>query len=150
MSGIFIIIKTIASPEIIIISPSLNQKIGAQAPEFAITVTDLSSIVSVWYTIDACINNFTFTGFTGTINSTAWEVAPEGEISLMFYAQDDLGNIGKETVIIIKRLSSDIMIPGYFIHFILGISSLVSVIILKKKIRYSWHGLIHVIVYSGL
>jgi len=137
MSGIFIIIKTIASPEIIIISPSLNQKIGAQAPEFAITVTDLSSIVSVWYTIDACINNFTFTGFTGTINSTAWEVAPEGEISLMFYAQDDLGNIGKETVIIIKRLSSDIMIPGYFIHFILGISSLVSVIILKKKIRYS-------------
>jgi len=131
------IIKTIASPEITIISPTLNQKIGAQAPEFTITVTDLSSIVSMWYTIDTGINNFTFTGFTGTINSTAWEVALEGKIYLTFYAKDDLGNIGRETVIIIKRISSEITIPGYFIHFILVVSSLVSVFILKKKIRYS-------------
>ena len=119
-------------PLIEIISPTLNQEFGAQLPKFTITITDTSSIVSMWYTIDGGINNNSFTELTDTIDTTTWQSAPEGEITLTFYVEDELGNIGSESIIVIKSIPSKPEIPGYNLFLVFGILAVISILISKK------------------
>ena len=125
-------------PIIEIISPTLNQEFRDQPPEFTITITDTSSIVSMWYTIDGGINNNSFTEFTDTIDPITWQSAPEGNITLTFYAEDELGNIGSESRVIIKDLSetpgdTPPRIPGYNIFILIGMITIITLVILKRQ-----------------
>jgi len=134
------ITKVTDIPLIDIISPTLNQEFGAQAPEFTISITDTSPIVSMWYTIDGGVNNYTFTVLTDTIATSAWEASEEGNITLTFYAEDEHGNIGSESVKIIKILSdlpdgTPPKIPGFNIYILLGSTALI--ILLMKKLQKS-------------
>ncbi|MFW9873469.1 MAG: nitrous oxide reductase family maturation protein NosD [Candidatus Thorarchaeota archaeon] len=127
-------------PLIEIILPTLNQEFSSQPPEFTITITNTSSIVSMWYTIDGGINNISFTELTATINPTAWQLAPEGNITLVFYAEDELGNIGSERRIIIKNLTEHPSetprgIPGYPIIAIFGFCVVITFVLIKKKLK---------------
>ncbi len=131
-------------PQIIIILPTLNQVFGTQPPTFTISITDTSSIVSRWYTIDGGTNNNTFTGLTGTTTSSTWDTAPEGEIIVTFFAEDEIGNIGFSSRSIIKDLSviiDDIddnppqQIPGYNLLSLLGVTLAISIIFAKLKCK---------------
>jgi parallel beta-helix repeat protein len=127
-------------PLVAIITPTLNQVFGTQPPDFTITITDTSSIVSRWYTLDGGINNYSFTGLTNTISSIAWEAAPEGDITLTFYAEDEIGNIGDISRIIIKDLSE---IPpetppgifGYNLIALIGVISVITAILIRKRVK---------------
>ena len=91
-------------PVITINTPKVNQVIGFNAPEFNITIKDHSLINTTWYTIDGGTTNYTFSGYTGTINQTAWDNEGTEVIILRFYANDSFGNIGSKDVIIWKDL----------------------------------------------
>jgi peptide/nickel transport system substrate-binding protein len=99
-------------PDITIQSPVSDQVFGVYAPTFTITIIDESPLDSTWYTIDGGVTNYTFSGLIGTVNQTAWDDAGIGSISLTFYANDTLGNLGSETVNIFK----DIAAPDITIH----------------------------------
>jgi len=99
-------------PDITILSPVSDQVFGVYAPTFTITIIDESPVDSTWYTIDGEVTNYTFSGLIGTVNQTAWDDAGIGSISLTFYANDTLGNLGSETVNIFK----DIVGPDITIH----------------------------------
>ena len=89
------------SPSIIINSPSEDNFFGASAPSFSVTISD-DFLDDMWYTLDGGLHNYTFTGFTGTINQSAWESIADGVITLIFYASDIPGNIGSAEVNIEK------------------------------------------------
>ena len=118
-------------PDIIINSPLDDQKFGKSAPDFNLTIIE-EDLASTWYTIEGIAGTFPFTGLTGTINQDAWDDAPEGEITITYYAIDGAGNIGNESVIVTKRIPSKSEIPGYNLFLLLGIISIVSIIIGKK------------------
>jgi len=122
------------APNIMITSPTTNQIFGNNAPGYNITIYDLSTINATWYTIDGGITNYTFTGLSGTINQTAWNNAPEGEITITFYALDRAGNIGTESIIVIKHIPAP---PAGIIAIIEGIIGSVSALLVISLIIWA-------------
>ncbi|HEC40104.1 hypothetical protein LCGC14_1201330 [marine sediment metagenome] len=107
------IIKFTHSPLITIIEPIMNQIFRFTAPEFNITINDLSPINTIWYTINSGITNYTFSGLTGFINQTSWEEEEDGSITIIFYANDSAGNLGFKEIIIEK----DTIAPNITIYY---------------------------------
>jgi len=125
------------APTVTINSPTDDDIFGLEAPNYNVTITD-DFLFEMWYTMDGGLHNYTFTGFTGTIDQSAWDAMADGIITLTFYASDKAGNIRYKSIIIIKS------VPGAkqnnFLIWILigaGISSFalvtVIILILKKK-----------------
>lgn len=131
------VIKLTDTPQIDILSPTLNQEFSAQAPEFTLNITDSSLIVSVWYTIDGGISNYTCSTPTATIDTIVWEATQEGQITITFYAEDEVGNIGTKSVIVLKRIPSQQGISGYNISTIMLSIFLVTIIAVVKKKKNS-------------
>ncbi|MFX0043367.1 MAG: hypothetical protein ACFE8L_10680, partial [Candidatus Hodarchaeota archaeon] len=92
-------------PDIIINSPLDDEKFGKTAPDYNLTIIE-EDLATTWYTIEGIAGTFPFSGLIGSINQDAWDDAPKGEITITFYAIDNAGNIGSESVIVIKRIPS--------------------------------------------
>lgn len=102
------VIKDITNPDLFINQPE-NGLFGINAPPYNITVDDLS-LNSVWYTLDGGINNFTITQFIGTIGQSVWSSLSDGYISIRFYANDKVGHINYDEVIVIKDTQTPVLI----------------------------------------
>ena len=94
------------APVIVINSPDPGDVIGATAPSFDVTITDVY-LVSMWYTLDGGLHNYTFTE-NGVINQTAWAALPEGSVTITFYASDIVGNEAIKHVVVTKSLTDDV------------------------------------------
>jgi len=125
-------IAELTPPDITIHSPVSDQIFGIDTPTFNITITDESPLDSTWYTIDGGLTFYTFYGLSGAINQTAWDSAPQRNIVITFYAEDDAGNIGTSSVTVKKSILSEPPIPGYNVFLIFGVISLVTIILIKK------------------
>jgi WD40 repeat protein len=100
-------------PHITINLPILNQLYGLSAPEFSVTINNLSPLNKMWYTINDGLTNYTFTSLTGFINQTAWDMMDESVLTIRFYAKDSLGHVGFKDIQILK----DSINPLISIHF---------------------------------
>jgi len=89
-------------PQITINTPTFSEMFGFNAPEFNITVNDLSPINATWYTIDGGLTNYTFSGLSGFINQLGWGQKEDGVLTIRFYANDSFGNLGFEDVNVTK------------------------------------------------
>jgi len=127
--------KDVSAPVITINNPQNSDVIEATAPSFDISI-DEPNLDKTWYSLNGG-NNITFTGFTGTINQALWDALPEGNIIIKFYANDTLGRLEFQEVIVVKNVPQPTPpeIPGYNILFLLGIVSIVAVIIVKKRLN---------------
>ncbi len=92
------------APVITINSPNPNDIFGLNAPNFDVTIIE-PNIDEMWYTLDSGLHNYTFEE-NGTIDQSAWDVAPSGSITLTFYVRDMIGYIGSAEVIIIKDVEA--------------------------------------------
>ena len=123
------------APVIVINSPDPGDVIGATAPSFDVTITDVY-LVSMWYTLDGGLHNYTFTE-NGVINQTAWAALPEGSVTITFYAIDILGNEATEHVIVTKSLTDDVgpvIITIIVVSIVSGVALIgVGYIYLKKR-----------------
>ncbi|MBY8983842.1 MAG: right-handed parallel beta-helix repeat-containing protein [Candidatus Lokiarchaeota archaeon] len=128
------VIKDTLIPVIVIYLPLEDGIFGSSSPDFNISITE-ENLVSTWYTLDGGITNYTFSGTIGTIGQDTWNIALEGEINITFYAQDIVGNIGIESVTIIKRIPSPPSIPGYNIYLIFSSLFIALIITLEEKHR---------------
>jgi len=82
----------------------------------------------MWYTINNSVTKYLFSQ-DGTINQTAWDAQMDGDIILNFYANDTLGNLANENIIISKstpsRVSPDITPIIILVSIIGGIAAVV-------------------------
>ena len=101
-----------SNPIVTITSPSSGDFFGSEAPDFEISIDDLTTNTT-WYNLNNGINN-TFEGFTGKINQTLWNEQGEDLIIIRFYANDSGSLEGYSEVSVYKDLTP----PTSFISFI--------------------------------
>jgi len=126
--------KDSEAPIISVIEPSTNDVL-AIAPAYELTITE-SNLDTIWYTLDGGENNFTVLVLTGIVNQELWDNLPNGYITVRFYANDTLGHLNFDEVIIVKDVpipTSQPGIPGYNLFMFIGIISLMTVITIKSK-----------------
>ena len=99
-----IVYKDLISPNIVIINPSSFELFGNSTFDYEIFIDD-PELNSMWYSLNGM--NYSFTGFTGTIDQSVWELCGNGTHLLTFYANDTYGNTGFSEVTIQK----DILLP---------------------------------------
>ncbi|MFX1344139.1 MAG: nitrous oxide reductase family maturation protein NosD [Promethearchaeota archaeon] len=122
-------------PDVIVHSPISGETFGKTPPTFNISIIE-EDLDSMWYTVEHIAGTFPLSELTGTIDQDAWSDVPEEEITFIFYAQDRAGNIGTETITVIKAIpKSTPVIPSYNLFFLLGILSVVFVIVSKKTMK---------------
>ena len=107
-SSEIVINKDITPPEITIISPEGGDIFGTSPPIYSIDVND-ANLDTMWYTIDNGITNNTFTGSTGIIDQIEWAKKGHGTVTIRFYANDKLGEIGYSEVLINKDITPPVI-----------------------------------------
>jgi len=125
-SSQIIVRKDAIIPDITIHSPIADETF-TKSPGFTISIVE-EDLNSTWYTVEGGVE-YIFVGNTGTIDIDAWDAVDFGEIIITFYAQDRAGNIGSESVTVIKTRS----IPGYNVLIISGILFIALIIITQKR-----------------
>ncbi|MFX1501006.1 MAG: ABC transporter substrate-binding protein, partial [Promethearchaeota archaeon] len=134
-SNSVLVVKDVNYPIITIYQPTANSEFGETAPAYHISVSD-PNLDTVWYTMDGGINNITITSFWGNLDQGLWDALPEGPITITFYANDTLGHVNSNSVIIIKNIPSGPGgVPSFNIFIIFGIIGLVTAVSLKKKFK---------------
>ena len=79
-------------------------------PTFDLDTND-PNLATRWYSLDGGTTTFPILGSIGIINQALWDAQPEGIITIMFYAEDSVGNFGFEEVAVRKdTLPPDIVI----------------------------------------
>ena len=96
-----IVRKNIYAPIISVTSPLENDLIGVLAPNFTVYISGVE-IDSTWYTLDNGITNYTFTGLTDTINPNAWDNFGYETVTIEFYINDSLGEMGFDEITVRK------------------------------------------------
>jgi len=103
------IYKDVSKPFITINLPNQNQLFGEKAPQYNLSIVE-GNLDTMWYTLDDGINNITFTDLTGTINQTEWNKVENGSLTIIFYVNDTLGNLGFIKLNIYKDISKPLII----------------------------------------
>ena len=71
------------------------------------------------------------------IDLTLWNQLPNGYVTIRFYANDTLGNISFDEVIVVKDTPTPTpppgAIPGYNVIILLGTISLIAAFIIRSK-----------------
>ena len=94
--------------DITIISPTNFELFQDTAPGFEIFIDD-PDLNSTWYSLDGGITTIPFTGFTGTIEQSEWNKLSNGTVTIGFYANDSVNNIGYASVTVRKDVLGPII-----------------------------------------
>ncbi|MFX0024187.1 MAG: hypothetical protein ACFE9S_17810, partial [Candidatus Hermodarchaeota archaeon] len=100
--------KDIRNPLITVKNPKPNDLFGDIAPNFEISISE-TYLNQTWYTLVQGSANYSFIGFTGQINQSLWEEFDNGTVTIIFYANDTLGNLGIVEVTVRKNIYAPII-----------------------------------------
>jgi len=117
------VIKDTSDPIINIVSPTENEVFEDEAPNFIVEIAD-PNLDTMWYTVNNMGFKYIFTQ-NSTINQTTWDSLTDGNVLLIFYANDTAGNLVSEYVIIIKSSPSQGGQPGPDATLIIVIVSII-------------------------
>ncbi|MFX1352980.1 MAG: hypothetical protein ACFFGP_03370 [Promethearchaeota archaeon] len=104
-----IVYKDIISPYITINEPKSNDIFGSNPPECNLTLYDINNIDYVWYKLTDGIITTNVREWTGTINFDDWSALSNGSVTIIFYANDTLGNIANANVSVYKDIIAPII-----------------------------------------
>jgi len=130
--------KDIIAPQISINLPIMNQTFGEDAPIFNITIKD-ANLIAMWYSLDGGLTNIIFT-INGSINQIEWNKFPNGIVVITFFANDSMGNVAYQEIIVTKYISepNNGLIPyDLYLRFIITIT-VITIIVLFSIIIISW------------
>ena len=132
------IIKDTTSPVISIIAPTTNDEFKV-APAYEIDVSD-DHLDKMWYSFDEGVTKVPISSFIGMLDETIWNDLPNGYVTIRFYANDTMGNMNYDEVIVMKSTPAHSTptnaIPGYDILILLGVITIISASIIRiKKLR---------------
>ena len=97
------IYKNFEIPIINVNSPLPNQKFGLLAPAYDITITGILQTDSMWYSLKGG-QNISITETQGRLNQLEWDSLSNGSVTILFYANNTSGNLGKVNVTIYKDI----------------------------------------------
>jgi len=101
------LIKDISAPIVDIRHPLPNAPYGTDAPIISLTIDD-ATLNTTWYSIVGTNYTIEFTAVIGinniTIDQTAWNSLSEGEVTIIFYANDSLGRESSDSITLEKDL----------------------------------------------
>jgi len=103
--------KDVRDPIITINNPNPNDLFGDPAPNFDISINELN-LNQTWYMLynqTWASLNYTFSGLTGTINQIAWEEFKNTNVTIRFYANDTLNNLGYSELTIRKNIIAPVL-----------------------------------------
>ena len=106
--------------EVMIHSPKKSEVFGHDAPFFNISYYKRNlnnswyKIKSTWYSLDNGKTIYSFSGNSGFINQSAWDLLSNGSVRIDFYYQDTLNN----TYSCFVKIYKDIFAPIIFINAI--------------------------------
>jgi hypothetical protein len=93
-----------------------------------------------WYSIDDGITNYTFSEEFGTINISAWDAVDDGLVTITFYANDSLGNLGNAEIIVRKDTIAPNITILYPINETFGINPPDYIVLIKDENLHSmWY-----------
>jgi len=79
--------KDIIAPIITINSPVEFELFGTEPPEFDLLILE-ANLDAVWYSLDGGVTVYPFTGLSGIIDSTEWNIYSNGTVTITFSARD--------------------------------------------------------------
>jgi hypothetical protein len=132
--------KDLITPVITIIAPQIGASFEEFTPIYSISIEE-TNLDSYWYSLDGGITNMIISTLNGVIDESAWNTIPNGHLTLTFYAKDKGGNIGQSSVLITKNSPEEPQpiaspaIPGYDLSLIIGVISVISIIIIRKRLK---------------
>lgn len=134
-----VIVEKDSTPPVITINyPETGMKFNLTTPPFNLSILE-KNLDQIWYTLDNGANNYTIYNVTGYILQNTWDEQPLGSVTIIFYASDISGNIGKTSVIMIKYEPQQPSQPEPNIHgydfiiiLIIGFLSIICFVIFKK------------------
>ncbi|HEC39125.1 hypothetical protein LCGC14_0787470 [marine sediment metagenome] len=91
------------APVITINQPIESQVFNETSPVYDISVNE-TNLDSIWYTFDSGAINFTIISLLDSIDQGLWDITPNGNVTITFYANDTLGNLGFNSVIVNKSV----------------------------------------------
>lgn len=104
-----IIRKDVSLPLITIHDPLNNQIFGVSSPEFNISIYDVDLDTS-WYSLNETGRYF-FTGTTGKVSQSVWDLYEDNIIKITFYANNSAGSVAHSVVYVRKYLDININKP---------------------------------------
>ena len=126
--------KDILAPNITISKPYNREVFGSEAPFFELIIEE-RNLQKIWYTLDAGINNITCT-FEGQINFSLWNELPNGNITILFFAVDSVGNLNMAEVTIEKYIEDNTSPSIFGFHLLyLIMCSLIFTLIIGNRIN---------------
>lgn len=130
------IVKDSQGPVIAINAPTDNYVYGVNAPSYDVSISD-DHLSQMWYSLDGGAHVYYFTESTGSINQTAWQALPQGEITITFYAVDILGHANSRSVVVVKSISEglDPFTLTIIIGSVIGGVAIISVVFIFMKKR---------------
>jgi len=124
------------APIIEISSPNPSANFTSISPTFDVDIYDFplpasGQIDTMWYSLNGG-NNFTFTA-NGKINQTAWEALPDGDIEIIFYANDTVGNLASKSITINKNALPEIPSYPLMVFVPIAISTVLGLVLIYRK-----------------
>jgi len=103
------IFKDTTEPIITIYEPEPGDKFVSTIPVYNITITEIN-LDYFWYSLDNGTTTISITAYSGSIDENEWNDLPYGQVTIVFYANDTVGNLGFSSVIVNKNRPKGI--PG--------------------------------------
>ena len=101
--------KDIIAPVITINSPNPYEVFGVSEPECDVLFEDINGVDTKWYQLTDGITTTNIREWTDTIHIDDWNAMSNGTVTIIFYANDALGNVGSENVSVYKDSLSPII-----------------------------------------
>ena len=106
-----IVRKDVIGPVITINNPDDYDLFGhLPIPAYDVAINEPNGIESKWYTLNGGTTNTTFSSLTGVINQSRWDEVGNGSVTIIFYANDSIGNIGFSEVSVYKDILGPVII----------------------------------------
>jgi parallel beta-helix repeat protein len=118
--------------------PFQDEIFNETAPNFNVEIST-PNLDEIWYTLNLTDEKFLFMA-NGTINQTAWNILPDGNVTIRFYASDIVDNIDFEQVIVKKETPHEEDEPQvlsiYGFDLVVLTSSLILIAIIMSYTKY--------------
>jgi len=138
------LIKDVSAPIVDIVYPLPDEIYSTSAPRIILTIND-ATLDSTWYSIVGTNYTFEFTATIGTNNITidqdAWNSLSEGDVTIIFYANDSLGWESSDSITLEKDLPEVFDLIAFLLSplgltLIGAVIAIVVIVILVKRRKF--------------
>ena len=99
----------ILAPLITIDYPQLDGIYGSTSPDYLININE-ANMDKMWYSFDGGDTIHFIDSISGKTVQDVWDALPNGEVTITFYANDTVGNVGSASVTFTKNPEENLLI----------------------------------------